>query len=182
MYNSTQVSPGDVTLADQYNDLREDTLFNAGDYATTTGSANTYLLSIDTDFVEVEGAKIRVKFHVANTGASTINVNGGGAVAIKKFGNADYANGEIKVGMILDLVFDGTNYQAPNTASSSSGISELDNGTYNDNDLLESIEADGVAYTFTYDLDGQVASWNDGSVTRVVTRDAQGNLISVLEQ
>jgi hypothetical protein len=57
----------------------------------------------------------------ANTGASTLNVNGGGAVAIKKNGGTPLASGDITSGQIVAVVFDGTNWQILGVPSSSSG-------------------------------------------------------------
>jgi len=111
--NSSTVAAGDVILATQHNDLREDVIFNAGEYATSTGAANTYAVTLDGQITAyAAGLKIRVKINVDNTGASTINVNSIGAKTIKKnAGAADLAAGDLQQDGIYDFVYDGTNFQ-----------------------------------------------------------------------
>lgn len=111
--NSSTVAAGDVTLASQYNNARKDIVYNAGDYATATGSANTYAVTLDGQITAYSaGLKIRVKINVDNTSASTINVNSLGAKTIKKnAGAADVAAGDLQEDGIYDFVYDGTNFQ-----------------------------------------------------------------------
>lgn len=111
--NSSIVAAGDVTLATQYNNVRKDVVVNAGDYATSTGAANTYAVTLDGQITAyAAGLKIRVKINVDNTGASTINVNSLGAKTIKKnAGAADVAAGDLQQDGIYDFVYDGTNFQ-----------------------------------------------------------------------
>jgi hypothetical protein len=70
---------------------------------TTTGSANTYLLTTvpSSGFVLSNQPVIEVAFNAANTGASTINVDSGGAVAIDvqtPLGLSALVGGEIAAG------------------------------------------------------------------------------------
>lgn len=53
-------------------------------YAVTTGTATAYVLATTPSFTPTTGTILYVKFHLANTGAATINVNGSGAVALQK--------------------------------------------------------------------------------------------------
>lgn len=50
------------------------------------------------------------KADVANTGAATLNINGLGAVAIKK-GSSDLETGDIEAGQIVLVIYDGTYFQ-----------------------------------------------------------------------
>ncbi|KIQ93892.1 hypothetical protein LH47_02042 [Anoxybacillus thermarum] len=80
-------------------------------YAVASGSANTYTVTLNpapTSYVE--GMAIAVKINVDNTGASTINVNGLGAKAIKKPNGNDVAAGNLKAGSIYTLRYNGTNF------------------------------------------------------------------------
>lgn len=110
MYSST-VSVGDTATASQYNNARKDIVNMAGDYATSGGSANAYTLSINTQFVLAAGAKVKFKANFANTGAATLNVNSGGAVAIKINSASDVVVGDILNGQIVECVYDGTYWQ-----------------------------------------------------------------------
>lgn len=80
-------------------------------YAATTGSANTYVASIPGIAGLVAGLRIIVKINVANTGASTININSLGAKSIRKAGGAALTSGNLKAGGVYTLVYDGTNFQ-----------------------------------------------------------------------
>lgn len=57
--------------------------------------------------------RIRVRFTNANTGAATINLNGLGAIAIKKSVSTALSAGDIMAGGIYELCYDGTNFQIP---------------------------------------------------------------------
>src|SRR5690606_38364346 len=58
----------------------------------------------------VAGTRITVKFHLANTGAATINVNGLGAKSILRSGGTALTAGIIKINAVMSLVYDGTNF------------------------------------------------------------------------
>jgi hypothetical protein len=80
-------------------------------YGVATGSANAYSVTLNpapTSYVE--GMAIAVKINVDNTGASTINVNGLGAKAIKKPNGNDVSAGNLKAGSIYTLRYNGTNF------------------------------------------------------------------------
>ena len=76
-----------------------------------TGAANAYVTSLSPNPTIIAGSGLYFIAAHANTGASTIAVNGGSATAIKKQGTAALAGGEISAGQIIHLIFDGTNYQ-----------------------------------------------------------------------
>lgn len=78
-------------------------------YAAATGSANIYLVTLaPAPALLVDGICVVVKINVANTGASTINVNGLGAKAIKKSNGNDVAAGNLKPGVIYTLRYNAT--------------------------------------------------------------------------
>lgn len=59
----------------------------------------------------------------ANTGAATINVNGLGAVAIKKNGSTALSANDLLSGNIYEATHDGTNFQLGNAVSRGSSVS-----------------------------------------------------------
>jgi hypothetical protein len=80
-------------------------------YAVASGSANAYTVTLNpapTSYVE--GMAIAVKINVDNTGASTIDVNGLGAKAIKKSNGNDVSAGNLKAGSIYTMRYNGTNF------------------------------------------------------------------------
>ena len=63
-----------------------------------------------------EGLSLSVKFENANTANTTLNINGLGAIDLKIFGTDDTGVNpdgvpDIKAGQILDLTYDGVNFQ-----------------------------------------------------------------------
>ncbi len=81
-------------------------------YAADSGTANTYAVTLAPAVTAyTAGLKVSVKIANANTGASTLNVNALGAKSIKKFGSSALSGGELAVGTIAELTYDGTNFQ-----------------------------------------------------------------------
>lgn len=79
-------------------------------YVIASGT-NTYTATIPGVKALVEGISIKVKFANANTGTSTLNINGLGAKSIRKGNGNTLSGGNIKVGQILHLVYTGSNFQ-----------------------------------------------------------------------
>jgi len=80
------------------------------EYAVANGT-NTYTASISGITSLTEGLSIKVKFTNANTGASTLNINGLGAKEIRKSNGNTLVSDNIKAGQICHLVYDGVNFQ-----------------------------------------------------------------------
>jgi len=85
-------------------------------YGTASGTNNyTLVFTPDTPFNYGNGSTEAfvgyVKFTNANTGVSTLSLNGGGGVTIKKAVNMDLVAGEIKAGSVHLLVYDGQFFQ-----------------------------------------------------------------------
>ena len=82
-------------------------------YAADAQANDTYVITLSPALTAyVAGFPVRFKANTANTGAATLNVNSLGAIAIKKFGTTnDVATGDILAGQIVNVVYDGTNFQ-----------------------------------------------------------------------
>jgi hypothetical protein len=81
-------------------------------YATDTGAANAYAVTLSPVPLLVAGEPVIFKAAHANTGASTLAVNGGSAIAIfKQGGSTVLASGDIVAGQAVRVTFDGTNFQ-----------------------------------------------------------------------
>ena len=80
------------------------------DYAVASGT-NTYAANIQGITALVEGLSVKIKFQNANTGASTLNINGLGAKEIRKSNGNALSSGNIKAGQICHLVYTGSNFQ-----------------------------------------------------------------------
>jgi hypothetical protein len=81
-------------------------------YVAATGPANTYVAAPATAWTSyAAGRGLRVKWPATNTGASTINVSGLGAVSIKRIDGNNLSAGDIVSGGIADVVHDGSNFR-----------------------------------------------------------------------
>lgn len=87
-------------------------------YAADSGAANAYAVTLSPTPTIVAGSVVVFKATNANTGASTLAVNGGTATAIKKSGSTALASGDIVSSQIVQVVYDGTNFQLVGGAGS----------------------------------------------------------------
>ncbi len=87
-------------------------------YAADAQGSDTYAITLTPAPVSyATGLKVDFKANTANTGASTLNVNGLGAKTIKKNVSQDLATGDILASQILQVIYDGTNFQLQSRAS-----------------------------------------------------------------
>lgn len=81
-------------------------------YVADTAASDSYVVAMlpapNQYFV---GLQINFKATTANTGAATLNVNGLGAIAIKKLKSVTLADNDIVAGQIVTVIYDGTNFQ-----------------------------------------------------------------------
>lgn len=88
-------------------------------YAADAGSTDAYAITLSPAPSSYQtGALYRFKANTANTGAATLNVNALGAKTIKKVAGGittDLADNDIRVGQLVDVVYDGTNFQIQST-------------------------------------------------------------------
>lgn len=76
-----------------------------------SGSANAYAVTCTPAPAAYEtGMRIKFKATNANTGASTVNVNGLGTKTIKRYGTTDLSSGDIQANQIITVEYDGTNF------------------------------------------------------------------------
>jgi hypothetical protein len=80
-------------------------------YTVDTGVANAYVVALIPTPTVVAGSEVIFKAVSANTGPSTLAVNGSVPVAINKQGTVALAGGEIAAGQIIRAIFDGVNFQ-----------------------------------------------------------------------
>lgn len=98
-------------------------------YSADTGAANAYVVTLSPAPTIIAGSEVIFKAANANTGASTIAVNGGSATAIKKNGGTALASGDIAAGQVITVVYDGTNWQIQGGTGSASIGPSVDNQT-----------------------------------------------------
>lgn len=87
----------------------------SNNYAVATGSANSYILTPTPAIVAYQaGTTFNVLINATSTGPSTINVSGLGAQAIRRNGTVPLSGGELVLGSIYEIIYDGTNFQLQN--------------------------------------------------------------------
>ncbi len=80
-------------------------------YAADTGAANAYAIALTPALTaHVTGMPIVFKALTANTGASTLAVNGLAAVAIKQMDGSDLPAGAIVAGQMVTVIYTGAAY------------------------------------------------------------------------
>ncbi|MCO1603655.1 hypothetical protein [Desulfosporosinus nitroreducens] len=80
-------------------------------FKVTTGVANTYVATLTPALTSyVAGVAICVKINVANTGTSTINVNGLGAKSILDSKGSAMISGKLRLNGVYTLRYDGTSF------------------------------------------------------------------------
>lgn len=94
------------------------------EYAASATGTDSYAITVSGVTAYVTGQTFKFKVDVANTGASTLNVNGLGAKTIKKEVSVDTATGDFLASQIVVVIYDGTNMQiiSRTTASPTSPV------------------------------------------------------------
>lgn len=93
-----------------------------GQYAADSGSTDAYAITLSpVPSAYVTGMVVMFKANTTNTGAATLDVNGLGAKTIKKSVSSDLSDSDILSGQIVEVVYDGTNFQIQNSPSSNYG-------------------------------------------------------------
>lgn len=176
-FTSSQVSAGADILAAQENAMRLDMLKNAGDYATSTGSADAYLLALDAQIsAYVAGDVFKFNANFANTGSATLNVNSIGAKTIKKNHDVNLEAGDIESGQLVVVMYDGTNLQLLSPTGielASSAKTTLQGGTASNADALHIHD-----YVRVLATEDEVAITNPTSTeTTVISATVPGGLM-----
>jgi len=81
-------------------------------YSDDIGVANAYAITVSPSPTLVAGTVVTFKAAHGNSGASTITINGGLPITIKKFSNGslvDLASGDIAAGQIIITAYDAVN-------------------------------------------------------------------------
>lgn len=99
-------------IAQAYLDIEELKSAEMVYFGDDAGANDSYAVTV-TNFPAAYAIGQRVVFqaNTLNTGPATLNVNGLGAITIKKDYNQDLADGDIYANEIVDVTYDGTNFQ-----------------------------------------------------------------------
>ena len=101
-------------------------------YYVDSGSVNAIVITVPSPLVVsyAAGLPLQIKVAVTNTGATTINVNGLGAVNLVYPGSAGaMVASQLTAGGIYSVMYDGTNFQFLGSISSTTGVTSIIAGT-----------------------------------------------------
>ncbi len=185
-----------VTIQGAFNKIPEQVSLeqDRAAYALDTGVADAYLVAMPSTWTAyTEGASLRMKAVNANTGASTINVDGLGVKLIKRFNGDALSAADIPADSVLEFYFDGVNFQlAGGPATITNGVlgpaSSTDNAvirfngttgksaqnsgvTIDDSNVCNGITKLGVGGTLTDGTLHVITSTGAGSVTAATQAD-----------
>lgn len=84
-------------------------------YNVTTGSANDRAVDLPPLFNKIgllPGMEVKIRSHVANTGAMTLNVDGLGVRSIVSANGSALSGGSFGAGEVVSIIYDGANWVA----------------------------------------------------------------------
>ena len=115
------------------------------------GVANAYTLTLNESYsVYFDGMWFACQIPASNTGASTINVNGIGAQAIKARDGSDLTSGTLDAGGIYEFRYDGVNFQLMGTLGSEVGVGQA---TLTNSNAVDLVDTDVALRTGAVDPD-----------------------------
>jgi hypothetical protein len=115
--------------------------------ATDSGSANTYAIALSPAVTAyAAGQMFTFKAANANSGASTLNVNGLGTKDLKKNHDVALASGDIEQNALVTAAYDGTQFQVISQLGNAGGT--MDDWVISDGSTTQTI-SDGNTLTIT---------------------------------
>lgn len=81
------------------------------EYAVDAVGTDSYAITLTGFTAYVAGQTFKFRAATANTGTCTLNVNGLGAITIKKNVSTDLVTGDILANQVVTVIYDGTNMQ-----------------------------------------------------------------------
>lgn len=127
-----------------------------GQYAADAGTTDAYAVTLSPAPTSYSvGMVVRFKANTANTGAASLNANNLGVIPIKKNYNSDLATGDIVANQIVEVVYDGTNFQLLSLVGLANYLALVGgimtgNITLNNDIRLMAKDAVGTAKTIAY--------------------------------
>lgn len=145
-------------------------------FAQDTGTANAYVVSQNPPPNFVVGSKVVFFAANANTGPSTITVNGT-VFPLTKEGATPLTGGEIDPGQVIEGVFDGINVQIVGGGSDSIGTGGSGGGSGSGlGDVIPAGAIDGANVTFTIPTDGSPGPGGGGGGGIAFVQSASGHV------
>jgi len=171
--DSSDFDPSDSDLMQLLRSIRRQKI----NFAIDTGALNNLVVTLDPPLEEYhQGFPLRVLVAYDNSGATQINVNGLGLRDIKRSDGSALQAGDIKAGMIANLVDTGTVYQLQNPLIGTPSTAN----TYQ-TDIPYVADTSGVANTITAVYSPAITSITEGKFisVKVANKNTSGVTINV---
>jgi hypothetical protein len=149
-------------------------------FAADAGGSDDYAISLTPAVTAyVTGQRFAFKANTANTGAATLNVNGLGAKTIVKHSSATLASNDIKAGSIVEVLYDGTNFQMVSMLSQApAGSGDMQAATYDALGIAGQIAGKNYANSFTK---SQAILPDSDAISLAVRRNGAAQTSKILE-
>lgn len=95
-------------ITEDQQDLLEKLILGTDFYGASAAGTDTYAITVVPTPAYTNGIRFRFKVDVGNTGPATLNVNGLGAITIKKNHDQDLGTGDIEADQIIEVVYNST--------------------------------------------------------------------------
>lgn len=163
----------------------------------TAAGTDTYTATLSPPITAyAAGQKFQILFTNANTGASTLALNGLAALAVTKNGATALVAGDIPVGSIKILAYDGTRLQIIGDGGGAGGSGTVESVTGDgvdntdpDNPVLTfptpgdiGAEVAGAAATVATNLSNHISDATDAHAGTAITNTAAGNISATTVQ
>lgn len=117
-------------------------------YAADAEASDSYAITLSpAPTAYAAGQHFVFKANTANTGAASLNVNALGAKTIKKLTDQDLATGDIEAGSIIEVVYDGTNFQLVSSGAQLETPATLGATINGATDKATPVDADNITIT-----------------------------------
>jgi len=91
-------------------------------YAADGGATDAYAISLNPTLTAyTAGMSVSFKANTVNTAAASLNIDGLGAITIKKNHDATLADGDIEAGQVVTVVYDGVDFQMQSQLANATG-------------------------------------------------------------
>ena len=175
----------EVIYDGMYYQLMSDPGLSTSRFGADTGAANAYAVALSPAITApVAGMSVCFKAAHANTGASTLSINGGAAISISKLASQALAAGDIDLGQIVEVVYDGAYWQLMTanffinlTTGSGYACVELPGGLMFQSGMIDwgVNEAEGSYGPYSFPEAFQTALYGFGLTTLTPSTPGQGN-------
>lgn len=149
-------------------------------YAADAGGTDDYAITLNPAVTAyATGQRFAFKANTANTTGATLNVNGLGTKTIVKHFNATLATNDIKAGSIVEVYYDGTNFQMVSMLSQApAGSGDMQASTYDALGIAGQIAGAAYANSFTK---AQTITPDSGVIAITARRNSSGQAAKILE-